>query len=150
MMNYSQMKEELKLIRENRARINLIVRQLNTIRDDGLSAAYSGAIDYAKDRVQSSGDPDGKLVNTIEKINKQVEWMEKRVIELREENKKLESLLERAPGLAGEITRAYYINCHGIRYISKAVNYSSRQCWRYVDNTIDWLVQEVNKNEENL
>ena len=38
-MNYSQMQEELKLIRENRARINLLVRQLNTIRDDGLSAA---------------------------------------------------------------------------------------------------------------
>lgn len=148
-MNYSQMQEELKLIRENRARINLLVRQLNTIRDDGLSAAYSGAIDYAKDRVQSSGDPDGKLINTIEKINKQIEHMEKRLIELREENKKLESLLDRAPGLAGEITRAYYINCHGMRYISKAVNYSVRQCWRYVDSTIDWLIQEVNKNEKN-
>ena len=148
MMDYSHMKEELNLIRENRARINLLVRQLNTIRDDGLATAYSGAIDYAKDRVQSSGDPDGKLINTIEKINKQIERMEARVTELREENRQLESLLERAPGLAGEIARAYYINCHGMRYISKAVNYSVRQCWRYVDVTIDWLIQEVNKNDK--
>ena len=144
-MNYSQMKEELNQIRENRARMNLLVRQLKTMRDDGLSTAYSGAMDYAKERVQTSHDPDGKLINTIDKINRQIEHMEKRVTELREENSKLEKLLEQAPGLAGEVARAYYINCHGMRFISKATKYSVRQCWRMIDSTIDWMIQEEEK-----
>lgn len=146
-MNYSQMKEQLNQIRENRARMNLLVRQLKTIRDDGLASAYSGAMDYARERVQTSHDPDGKLVNTIDKINRQIEKMEKRVTELKDENAKLEKLLDQAPGLAGEVARAYYINCHGMRFISKATKYSVRQCWRMIDNAIDWMIQEDAKNE---
>lgn len=145
-MNYSQMKEELNQIRENRARMNLLVRQLKTMRDDGLSTAYSGAMDYAKERIQTSHDPDGKLINTIDKIDKQIERMEKRVTQLREANEKLEKLLDRAPGLAGEVSRAYYINCHGMRFISKATKYSIRQCWRMIDSTIDWMIQEEEKD----
>lgn len=149
MTDYSRMKEDLNLIRENHIRINLLVCQLKTLRDDGLATAYSGAIDYAKERVQASHDPDGKLINTIEKLNKQIERMEARVIELREDGKYLEGLLEKAPGLSGEIARAYYLGGRGMRYISKATSYSTRQCWRHVDVAINWLVQEVNKNEKN-
>ena len=53
MMNYSQMKEELKLIRENNNRINLLIRMIRTQYEDGLAAANEGAMDYAKERVQT-------------------------------------------------------------------------------------------------
>lgn len=141
-MNYSQMKEELKLIRENNTRINLLVRMIRTLHEDGLAAANEGAMDYAKERVQSSHDPDGKLISVISNRDKKIENMEKTIVELAEKTKRIEALLDRAPGLAGEIARAYYINCRSMKYISRATNYSISKCWRFVDSAIEWMIQE--------
>lgn len=146
-MNYSQMKEELKLIRENNNRINLLIRMIRTQYEDGLAAANEGAMDYAKERVQNSHDPDGKLISIIMSRDKKIANMEKTIIELTEKTRKTEAMLERAPGLAGEITRAYYINCRSMKYIARATNYSISKCWRFVDSTIDWMIQEVESND---
>lgn len=146
-MTRSQFEAELYQIRENRRVMRSIIRSLESLGEDTISSIFSGAIDYSKDRLQSSSDPDGKMVNALFKLDKDVERLRKKLARLKEENEHIESLIYQADGLGAEIMRLFFIEGLSMPKVSMRLNYAKSSCWREMRKKITELYEKETSHE---
>lgn len=148
-MTRSQFEAELYQIRENRRVMRSILHSLESLGEDTISSIFSGAIDYSKDRLQSTADPDGKMVNALFKLDKDVEHLKKKLDRLKEENEHVEALIYQADGLGAEIMRLFFIEGMAMPKVSMRLNYAKSSCWREMRKKITELYEQEVKNERN-
>lgn len=142
-MTREEFKEQLYQIRENRRIINSIRTSLRSLPEDYLSTIFSGAIDYSKERVQSTSDPDGKMINTLVKIDRDTQVLLNKLQKLEEENEYYESLILNAEGIGAEILRLFFIEGYGMNRVASQMHYSVRTCWKYWRLKITDIYEEV-------
>lgn len=128
-MTYKQFEDELYIIRDNWKTIRSAIKSLKNLEEDGLVAAYSGAIDYSKERLQSSTDPDAKMIAVIQKCEDEKTKIMERIANLREENRMIEELIYQEKNIGGETLRLYFIDNKPMREVAKYINYSQSQTW---------------------
>lgn len=141
-MTFSQFKLEFNIVRNNRRAMRSILRELETLPDDRLSTLGSGAIDYSKERVQASHDPDAPTINTIEKINEDTAKLLLKLNRLRDENKYFEDLIYSADGIGGEVVRLYVIEGLAMRVVAQHLHYSLAHCWKLHGVTLRQLYEK--------
>lgn len=147
-MTYGEFKDELYVIRLNRQVMRSIMADLRTYAEDQLSTVFSGAIDYSKERVQKTPDPDAAIINVIAKIDSDMERLKEKLERLEEENDKLETLIFKGEGLGGEFIRLYYIEGYSMNKIAERFNYSRQWTYTLWDNELKRLWrEEFNKDE---
>ena len=129
-MTYSQFKLELGSVRKNRKQIRSIMREIQSLPDDILSTTTPGAIDYSKDRVQASSDPDAKLINAIYKVDRDTLAKIKKIEDLLQKNEHLEQMIYEEDGVEAEILRLYTIEGMNMEKVGNHLNYSTSHCWK--------------------
>lgn len=141
-MTFAEFKDELYIIKMNRQVMRSVMEDLKTYAEDQLSTAFSGAIDYSKDRVQKTPDPDGALINVISKIDHDVERLKAKLEKLEAENEALEEVIFKGQGLGGEFVRLYYIEGLSMNSIAERFNYSRQWCYELWDKELRRLYKE--------
>ena len=145
-MTYSQFRAELDVVRDNRRVIRNILRELATLPADRLSSITSGAVDYSKDRLQKTHDPDAPTINTIAQIDEDTARLQEKLQRLRDSNKYIEDLIYSADGIGGEITRLYIIEGLPMKEVASHIRLSLGHCWKLHHQTTKKLYE---KDEEN-
>ena len=130
-MTYQQLKIELDLVRDNRFAMRTILRELDTISDDYLSTTSSGAIDYMKDRVQKTMDPDKAMIEKIDRIDREIEKLKHRYDLLEGSNAHYEEIIMGLEGIDGEVMRLYYINGWKMTNVAKYLHFDISSCWGF-------------------
>ena len=141
-MTFAEFKDELYIIKMNRQVMRSVMEDLKTYAEDQLSTAFSSAIDYSKDRVQKTPDPDGALINVISKIDHDVERLKAKLEKLEAENEELEEVIFKGQGLGGEFIRLYYIEGLSMNSIAERFNYSRQWCYELWDKELRRLYKE--------
>ena len=141
-MTFAEFKDELYIIKMNRQVMRSVMEDLKTYAEDQLSTAFSGAIDYSKDRVQKTPDPDGALINVISKIDHDVERLKAKLEKLEAENEELEEVIFKGQGLGGEFIRLYYIEGLSMNSIAERFNYSRQWCYELWDKELRRFYKE--------
>lgn len=141
-MTFAEFKDELYIIKMNRQVMRSVMEDLKTYAEDQLSTAFSGAIDYSKDRVQKTPDPDGALINVISKIDHDVERLKAKLEKLEAENEALEEVIFKGQGLGGEFIRLYYIEGLSMNSIAERFSYSRQWCYELWDKELRRLYKE--------
>ena len=119
----------LRDIRDNRKRIKSILISINNKREDGLSTIFSGAIDYSVERVQHQMDPDARIINAIDKIDRDIERDLKLLDELQSEGSAhLEQLIYEADGIGAEAVRLYVMEGYSWKEVGIQLKYSESYC----------------------
>lgn len=146
-MTYQEFKSKLYRIKKNRDIIRLLKKKLETYPEDMISTAFSGAIDYSKDRVQKTSDIDGALINVLQKIDDDIKHTIENITKLEEENEDIEKLLFKAEteDIAGSIVRAYFIDGIPMQRLAILTNYSSKHCYKLWN----WKIQELYERYQN-
>ena len=141
-MTFAEFKDELYIIKMNRQVMRSVMEDLKTYAEDQLSTAFSGAIDYSKDRVQKTPDTDGALINVNSKIDHDVERLKAKLEKLEAENEVLEEVIFKGQGLGGEFIRLYYIEGLSMNSIAERFNYSRQWCYELWDKELRRLYKE--------
>lgn len=148
-MKYNTIKEfqnDLADVREKTRIIRSKIKSLETLREDKLATVYSGAIDYSKDVVQTSPDPDKALIYAIDEINRDADKLINQIEKLREEIKPFEDLILNTSGVGGEILRCYYLEGLSMAATAEQLNYSEVRGWELWRKTIKSIYdEEVNR-----
>lgn len=135
MMSLYEFKGALVAVRINSRSILALTAALETLPDDILESVYSGAVDYSKERVQNSPDPDAAIINAISRVDSECYYTRERIIQLEAESEwavRLIRRLEEEDGfeISATMLRLYYLHAIGMTRISKMVNYSEETAWR--------------------
>lgn len=144
-MTFGEFKDELHRIRYNRNLIRSKLKSLATLREDKLTTVTSGAIDYSKERLQSSHDPDNKMINVLLLIDKETDRLMKAIEELENENSEIENLIYTVKGLPGEIVRIYFIEGMNMKAIAAQINYSESHSWMLLRKAIREMFENYSK-----
>lgn len=143
-MTFSQFKIEMDIVRDRRRAMRSILRDLSTLSDDRLSALSSGAIDYSKERVQKTIEPDAAMINTLDQIDRDTARLKAKLQSLRERNEYYESLILAADGIGGEVGRLYVIDGLTMKLVAQHLRYSPSSCWKKWTKTM----HEIHDAEE--
>lgn len=135
-MTIGEFQDELHRIRYNRNLIRSKLKSLATLREDKLATNSSGAIDYSKDRIQSSSDPSNRVINLIYMIDEETDRLMEAIERLEEENREIEHLIYAVKGIPGEIVRIYFIEGLSMKAVSAQVNYSESHAWMLMRKAI--------------
>lgn len=128
-MTFTEFKDELYLVRENRRSINSLIESIDNLTAKLLDRLTGGVTDYSKDRLQKTPDPDAKIIETIATIEEErTEYLEK-LNRLREANSKYEAIIMSFDTLGGEILRLYFIEGLSIKAIGQRIGYSEQYTW---------------------
>lgn len=146
-MTRSQFEAELYQIRENRRVMRSILRSLESLNDDTITSIFSGAIDYSKDKLQASNDPDGKMINILYKLDQDVEKLKHKLDKLKEENEYIEDLIYQSDGIGAEVMRLYFIEGMAMPRVALQLNYSTSNCWKAQRRKITEIYEQEVKNE---
>lgn len=146
-MTYSQLKLELDLVRDNRHAMRNILRELETISDDMLSSSYSGAVDYSKDVVGSTTDPDKAMIETLSRIDREIEKLKKRYDLLEQENAHFEEIIMNMTGIDGEVMRLYYINGLKMTKVAARLHFDESTCWGFRKRALKKIL-EMEENRQ--
>lgn len=141
-MTFSQFKLEFNIVRDNRRAMRSILRELETLADDRLSTVGSGAIDYSKERVQASHDPDNAIINTLARIDRDTDRLKDKLKRLEEANEQYEDLIYSADGIGGEVVRLYVIEGLAMRVVAQHLHYSPAHCWKLHGVTLRQLYEK--------
>lgn len=141
-MTFSQFKLEFDIVRDNRRAMRSIMRELQTLSDDRLSTVGSGAIDYSKERVQASHDPDNAIINTLARIDKDTDRLKEKLRRLEDANERYEELIYSADGIGGEVVRLYVIEGLAMRLVAQHLHYSPAHCWKLHGLTLKQLYEK--------
>lgn len=140
-MTFNQFKNELDYVTSNRRAMRSILKQLATLADDRLSTLGPGAIDYSKEHLQSTHDPDGATINAIAKIDEDTAKLNDKLQRLREKNEYYESLILSVDGIEGEIVRLKVIEGLQMRIVAQHLHYSPAHCWKLYSETLTILYE---------
>lgn len=142
----SEFKADLSEVRDKSRIIKAKIKSLETLRDDKLSTAYSGAIDYSKERLQTSHDPDKALVYVLDEIERDSKKLIQQIEKLKEEIAPTVELIEKRMDIGGEILRLYFLEGLRMVEVAKRVSYSESRTWEIWRKTIrDIYEKEFNK-----
>lgn len=141
-MTLYEFKQELYTVRENRRELRAIMVSLKSLEDDILGSAFSGAIDYSKEKVQHMTDPDRTIINAIMSIEREKEKLTTRINNLLEENKNFEDLIREQRGEGAELIRLYFIEGMTMVEIAKRFHYHRGTCYRKWSQTIEHMWKE--------
>ncbi len=141
-MTLYDFKQELYLIRDNRRVMRSLRTSLASLEDDVLTSVFSGAVDYSKDRIQSSPDPDSAIINAILLTDKEKTRLKAQLAELQEENAEMEKLIYSQRGIGAEIVRLYFIEGETMIAIAKRLNYHRDTCYGKWNETIAQMWKE--------
>lgn len=149
-MTYSEFKDELYLIKENRRIMRSILKSLSEVEDNNFSRLNNGAVDYSKERLQTSRDNDKAIIEAISKIDKDRERLLEKLKELKETNEYFENLIFNLRGVGGEVMRLFFIEGVTMKEIAeKRLYYSPQYCWEILQKTMkDLYRKEEAKNEK--
>lgn len=107
--SFSEFKNDLSEVRNKSRIIKMKTKSLKTLREDKLATVYSGAIDYSKERLQTSPDPDKALIYVIDEIDRDAEKLIRQIEKLKEEIAPTVELIEKRMDIGGEILRLYFL-----------------------------------------
>lgn len=141
-MTFYEIKSELEMARNTRRQIRSMRKELDTFRDDMLAKANSGAIDYTKERLQSTHDPDAKMIYTIEYINKEEEKRKAKIIELEESVQPYEQLVYSLHGLETEVLRLFYLEDWPMEKVAAHINYDVTYAYSLRNKALNKLVEQ--------
>lgn len=147
-MTYRQMKEELEAVRYRSRKIRSVINELATLRDDYLAKINNGAIDYSKEHLQKTHDPDRNIIYILDHINREEEKLRNLIEDLKEKNRPYEDMINNLDGLEGEVLRLFYLEAWNMRRVSKHIRFDERTCWNYRKSGIGKLTEKENKNEQ--
>lgn len=145
-MTFSQFKDEFYLIRENRIVIRLELKNLARRTEEKFSLLGAGAIDYSKDKLQSTKDPDKTIIDALATIKADKIRTAERIKELQDRNRHIENLIHSTEGVGGEILRLYFIEGLTMGQIAADTNYNKNYCFELMRKTLKTLWEkEENK-----
>lgn len=144
--SFSEFKNDLSEVRNKSRIIKMKTKSLKTLREDKLATVYSGAIDYSKERLQTSPDPDKALIYVIDEIDRDAEKLIQQIEKLKEEIAPTVELIEKRMDIGGEILRLYFLEGLRMAEVAKRVSYSESRTWELWRKTIrDIYDKEFNK-----
>jgi ABC-type cobalt transport system substrate-binding protein len=139
MMDYYSFRQQFYDVRENRRAIKAIMARLATLEDDILGSVYSGAVDYSKDRIQATHDPDAAIINASETLRRDYDRMMEKLGALQASDERIEELIFSIPGAVGEIFVSYFIYCKKMEDVANELNYTENHCWKLRREKFDEL-----------
>lgn len=143
-MTYSQFKDELELVRDNRRQIRCLVESGIAIANERLVSI--GVTDYTKDRVQATKDPDKNMIDRIDRNRIEDETRKRQIEKLKEEIAWAESLILGTRGDGGAILYLYYIDGHTMEKVASITKFEITYCYELRRKTIRGLYEkEVKK-----
>lgn len=128
LMTLYEFRCELRDVRDNRKQIKSILCSLKNIRTDGLSAVFSGAIDYSDEKVQHQADPDARIINAIAKIDQDTEKLLEKLEKLDSCNTTIEQLIYEEDGIGAEAVRLYVLEGLSWKEVALQIQYSESYC----------------------
>lgn len=144
--SFTEFKDDFAGVRDKTRIIRSKIKSLETLREDRLATVNSGAIDYSKERLQTSLDPDKALIYAIDEINSDAKKLIEQIERLREEIKPFEELIEKRKDVGGEILRCYYLEGLSMAATAKQLNYSEVRGWELWRKTLKAIYdEEVNR-----
>ena len=146
-MTYSELKDELYLVRERERVIRSKQKDLESLKDDYLTRLPNGVTDYSKDRLQSTPDPDRALVNLIDDINRDTQKLIEIITELREANEYYKTLILNMTTVGGEVLRLFFVEGYSMRQVAKRLNYAERSTWRLWREAIKDMTEVINNEK---
>ena len=144
-MTFIEFKDELFFFRDRQREKIALHRRLENVREEKLANLNPGAMDYSKERLQTSHDPDGSMVRSIYEIDEEEKYLKSKIDLLEERNKPMETLIRSVEGTEAVILYYYYIQVLGMKKIAEIVDYSEDSCWRFHRTTIRdlWEKEEL-------
>ena len=144
-MTFIEFKDELFFFRDRQREKIALHRRLENVREEKLANINPGAMDYSKERLQTSHDPDGLMVRSIYEIEEEEKYLKSKIELLEERNKPMETLIRSVEGTEAVILYYYYIQVLGMKKIAEIVDYSEDSCWRFHRTTIRdlWEKEEL-------
>lgn len=143
-MTYTELKDELYLVRERERVIRSKQKDLETLKDDYLARLPSGVTDYSRDRLQATPDPDKALINLIDDINRDTAKLVEVITELREANERYKTLIYETKTVGGEVLRLFFIEGYSMRQTSKRLNYAEKYTWKLWREAIENMTEVIN------
>ena len=144
-MTYEQFKFEMDLVRENRIVMRSLLKSLDNLTEERLSALNSGAVDYSKEPLQMSHDPDLAMIETLDRIDKDRERLQQKLRSLEEANEYYESLILSTAGIGGEVLRLYYIEGYTMEAVADHLQYDISYCWMFRKKSLKKLLEQEEK-----
>ena len=148
-MTYTELYDELKLVRVREKQITSKLKSLVTLKDEYLSRLNNGVTDYSRDILQKSRDPDKALIEVIDNINRDTETLIETINELRDKNLKYKRLIVSKKDIGGEVMRLYFIEAMAMQEVAARLSYSEKYAWKMCHKAINELLEVIN-DEENL
>lgn len=137
-MTYDRLRAELDTIRENRRTTADTLRKIKTL-DARKFEKLEKVTDTTQERTQRVRSTDDDIINAIDAHARKREALLKRLEQLPPENETVINELWKLDGLAGEVTRCYYIDGADVKLICKWLEYSARQVYRMINDSTEKL-----------
>lgn len=145
-MTYSELKDELFLLRDRENQIREFIISLANVRSDYLSRLNAGVTDYSKERLQKTPDPDASTVNMIYEADRKTDFYKERLQELQDKTEPYERLIIGLEGTTGTIMRLFYLEGLGMKAISKRLHYAEKYSWHLWRKGIEELLEVINND----
>lgn len=131
-MTFAEFKDELFRIKRNRELIRLFQKKLEILPQTTLETLFSGAIDYSKDRVQNSLDPDGKVISRLQAAEEEYKKTVEDIKKLEEDNAEIEKFVfsVSTEDIGGALVRSYFIDGIPIKQLAVLSNYAESYCYQ--------------------
>lgn len=137
-MTYDKLRAELDTIRENQKTTDAILRKIKDL-DTCKFERLEKITDTTREYTQRTRKTDDDIINAIDKHARKREALLKRLEQLPPENDTVINELWKLDGIAGEVTRCYYINGRDVKTICKWLDYSSKQIYRMINDSTEKL-----------
>ena len=147
-MTFIEFKDELFFFRDRQREKLALHRRLENVREERLAKLSPGAMDYSKERLQTSHDPDGSMIRSLYEIDKEEEHLKNEIDRLEERNQPMEALIRSVEGVEAVVLYYYYIQVLGMKKIAGIVDYSEESCWRFHRTTIKKLWEKEEAKDE--
>lgn len=145
-MTYNELKNELYYLRENELVLSSKRLSLSTRKAEIMAELGGGVVDYSKDNVQTTPDPDARIIDAIFRADRAIATLLEEIKELEDKTAHYESLVIRAKGVKGEILRLFFIEGKPMRQISARLDYVEKYAWQLWRQGIENLLEEVNND----
>lgn len=147
-MTYSELKDELYLVRERERIIDARLKSLATLKDDYLARLNNGVTDYSKEQLQKSRDPDAALVAVIDDINRDSEKLIETIKSLREANEYYRRIILATKDIGGEVLRLFFLERLSMRQVASTLNYAEKYTWKLWRQAIEDLTEVINAKDK--
>lgn len=143
-MTYTELKNELYYLRQMELALNSKRLSLATRKDEIMAELDGGVVDYSKDNVQTTPDPDARINDAIFRADRAIATLLEEIKVLEDKTEKYEALVIKSKGIKGEILRLFFVEGKNMRQIAARLNYVEKYAWQLWRQGIEDLLEEVN------